>query len=73
MCSLKSDNRLISYCQKMIFNMAAICHLEFFKFSFLARVNILSRDTDTEILSVRMSVCLSVCQSVAFRFSMKTV
>ena len=32
---MKSANRLPSYCQKMIFNMAGVRHLEFYYFHFM--------------------------------------
>jgi len=44
----------------MIFKIAAVRHLEFWKFSFLSRVSVLTRDIDVAVLSVRLSVCLSV-------------
>ena len=40
----------------------------FFVLSFLSRVSILTRDIDI----ANMSVCLSVCPSVTFRYQMKT-
>jgi len=37
--SMKCDNRLPSYCQKMIFNMASVRHLEFIYFILWLRVH----------------------------------
>ena len=38
---------------------------------FLLRVSILTRDIDIANLSVRPSVCLSVCLSVTFQYQIK--
>ena len=40
--------------------------------SFLSRLSILTHDIDVAILSVSLSVRLSICPSVTFRYSMET-